>query len=104
MTSILLSFKNSFSRINERPTSADREPYPQHFSPVNRAYFGNDIRVWSDPVHSILGCNYSRCNFITTNSRYGLMEIGGFPHGIDVRNGLLAVTSMTNSLIHLIPI
>ena len=34
----------------------------------------------------------------------GEIEIGGFPHGIDVRNNLLAVTSMSQSLVHLIPI
>jgi hypothetical protein len=34
----------------------------------------------------------------------GEIEIGGFPHGIDVRNNLLAVTAMTQSSIHLIPI
>ena len=34
----------------------------------------------------------------------GEIEIGGFPHGIDVRNNLLAVTSMSRSSVHLIPI
>jgi hypothetical protein len=32
----------------------------------------------------------------------GEIEIGGFPHGIDVRNNLLAVTSMTHSSVQLI--
>lgn len=68
----------------------------------------DDIAVYNGFIYSMLqGATESKvCKYKFDGKLQKLEEIvvGGFPHGIDARNGILAVTSMSRSSVQLIHI
>jgi hypothetical protein len=69
----------------------------------------DDVCVHNDNIYVVYQSDAEskvlKYNFINNKLLHiSDIPVGGFPHGIDGRNNLLAVTSMTESSIHLIPI
>lgn len=67
--------RKNISKINERPTLADREPHPEHLPAVNCAHCRDVFWTADYTVLRILGGDCARCNFTRVNSGYGIMEI-----------------------------
>jgi hypothetical protein len=66
----------------------------------------DDVAVYNGFIYSMLqGATEAKVCKYKFDGKLQLIEeivVGGFPHGIDVRNGILAVTSMSRSSVQLI--